>query len=61
LVELTATPCDFDRHLQGGHCDCLLCGWHVWDVETLRDASGKVVIDGTTCLNGRPRADRYAR
>lgn len=54
-----AAPCDFGRHQRGGTCDCLTCGWHVWDVEPIRDSQGRIVLDGRECLQGRPRADRY--
>lgn len=57
--EIKEAPCDFGRHQQGGTCDCLICGWHVWDIETQRNAAGVIVVPGGRCLRNRPRADQY--
>lgn len=52
-------PCDFDRHEKAATCDCRICGWHVWDTRTMKNASGQVVVDGSVCINGRPKAVDY--
>jgi hypothetical protein len=59
MTELQPKPCDFDRHRQAATCDCGICGWHVWDMESTHDASGELLFDGTKCPDNRPRADRY--
>lgn len=59
MSELQAEPCDFDRHQKAGTCDCWICGWHVWDSETVRDGAGQVISDGSVCPAGRPRASQY--
>jgi hypothetical protein len=60
MAELQAAPCDSDKHRTVANCDCTVCGWHVRDVATTKDASGAVVIDGRVCVNGRPRADEFS-
>lgn len=52
-------PCDFGRHQEAATCDCRICGWHVWDTPSEKDGSGRVIIDGSLCINGRPRAVDY--
>lgn len=59
MADLRDAPCDMNRHSPAATCDCTVCGWHVWDGETVKKASGEVVIDGHLCPENRPRADAY--
>lgn len=59
MADFKAVLCDMNRHMRAGTCDCTVCGWHVWDGETVKNASGEIVIDGQACLANHPRADAY--